>query len=63
MDRSYIKPIFGDAWDSYQIKVVQLGGNKRLWDFLKQYNGLEQKPVNTKYTSSAASYYRRMIAH
>ena len=41
MDKSYVKPIFGDLWDSYQLRVVQMGGNKRLWDFFKQYNGLE----------------------
>lgn len=35
MDKSYIKPIMGDMWDSYQTKVVQVGGNKRLWDFFK----------------------------
>jgi ADP-ribosylation factor GTPase-activating protein 1 len=40
-DKHYIKPIFGDAWDNYQLKIVQMGGNKRLWDFFKQYNGLE----------------------
>ena len=35
MDKSYVKPIFGDVWDSYQLKTVQYGGNKRLWDFFK----------------------------
>ena len=63
MDKSYVKPIFGDLWDSYQLKMVQLGGNKRLWEFFKQYTGLEQKPFNYKYTSSAAAYYRRKLSH
>jgi hypothetical protein len=63
MDRSYVKPIFGDLWDSYQLRVVQMGGNKRLWDFFKQYNGLEQRAIGGKYTTSAAAYYRRKIAH
>lgn len=62
MEKSYIKPIFGDTWDSYQIKIIQLGGNKRLWDFFKQYNGLEQKPILAKYKSAAASYYRRRLS-
>lgn len=39
-----------------------MGGNKRLWDFLKQYSGgLEQKPIQTKYASAAAAYYRRKL--
>jgi hypothetical protein len=54
MDKSYVKPIFGDLWDSYQLRVVQMGGNKRLWDFFKQYTGLEQRAIGGKYTSSAA---------
>lgn len=62
MEKSYVKPIFGDTWDSYQIQVMQLAGNKRLWDFFKQYTGLEQKAIPTKYTSSPASYYRKRLA-
>lgn len=62
MDKSYIKPVFGDTWDTYQIKIIQLGGNKRLWDFFKQYQGLEQKPVQVKYSSAPASYYRKRLA-
>lgn len=62
MDKSYIKPLFGEPWDNYQLKIVQLGGNKRLWDFLKQYNGLEQKPVAAKYKHAAASFYRKKIS-
>jgi hypothetical protein len=54
MDKSYVKPIFGDLWDSYQLRIVQMGGNKRLWDFFKQYNGLEQRAIGAKYTTSAA---------
>lgn len=62
MDRSYVKPVFGDLWDAYATRVIQLGGNKKLWDFLKLYNGLEQKPIAAKYTSSAALYYKRKLA-
>ena len=63
MDRSYVKPIHNDLWDSYQLRAVQMGGNKRLWDFFKQYSGLEQKPIANKYNTTAASYYRRKLAH
>ena len=62
MDRSYVKPIKGDLWDSYQLRVIQMAGNKRLWDFLKQYTGLEQKPIQVKYTSNASGYYKRKLA-
>jgi Putative GTPase activating protein for Arf len=63
MEKSYIKPLFGaEPWDNYQLKIIQLGGNKKLWDFFKQYNGLEQKPISSKYKAAAASYYRKRLA-
>ena len=62
MDKSYVKPIFGEPWDNFQIKVIQLGGNKRLWDFFKQYQGLEQKNILAKYASAPARFYRKRIA-
>ena len=62
MEKHYVKPIFGDTWDSYQLKMVQIGGNKKLWDFLKQYNGLETKMIQNKYESAAAKYYKKKIA-
>lgn len=27
MYKSYVKPIFGELWDPYQLKVVSIGGN------------------------------------
>jgi ADP-ribosylation factor GTPase-activating protein 1 len=61
-DKHYIKTIFGDTWDTYQVKIIQAGGNKRLWDFFKQYNGLEQKLIQNKYDSAAAKYYKKKLA-
>jgi ADP-ribosylation factor GTPase-activating protein 1 len=61
MDKSYVKPIFGEPWDNHQVRMVQLGGNKKLWDFLKQYAGLEQKGVSQKYESAAARFYRKKL--
>jgi ADP-ribosylation factor GTPase-activating protein 1 len=57
-----VKSIFGDAWDTYQIKIIQMGGNKKLWDFFKQYNGLEIKMIQNKYESAAAKYYKKKLA-
>lgn len=37
------------------------GGNKKFWDFLKLYD-FEWKPINYKYTSKPAKYYRRKLA-
>ena len=59
--RSYVKPIFGDLWDQYQLKVVSHGGNKKFWDFLKDYKS-EQKIISTKYETKEAKFYARRLA-
>ena len=61
MDKSYVKSIFHDLWDSYQMKIVTVGGNQPFWDFLKEYQS-EQKPLLTKYHTSEAGYYKRRLA-
>lgn len=38
-----------------------MGGNKKLWDFFKQYNGLEIKTIQNKYESAAAKYYKKKL--
>jgi len=56
-----VKPVFGDLWDSYQLKVVQIGGNQALWDFLKEYKS-ETKVIPAKYNSIEAKYYAKRLA-
>ena len=58
--QSYIKTLFDDAWDTFQITCVQVGGNKRFFEFLRTY-GKEREPINKKYDSSAAHFYRREL--
>ena len=65
MDKSYVKSIFEDLWDSYQINVVTIGGgNKPFWDYLKEYNYHERKDIAKKYGSSSSPvhYYKRRLA-
>jgi len=33
----YIKDIFGEQWDDYQLLALAHGGNKPLFDFLQEY--------------------------
>jgi hypothetical protein len=32
--QNYIKDLFMDHWDEYQLKSVELGGNKQFFDIL-----------------------------
>jgi len=60
MHECYIKQVFGECWDTFQIRVVEVGGNKRFFDFLAYYNK-EREDIPVKYCSSPALYYRRML--
>ena len=60
MSQSYIKPLFEDAWDTFQLRMIQVGGNKRFFDFMKEYQK-EREPIEKKYSSSAAVFYRKML--
>lgn len=43
-----------DAWSDDQLKKMQLGGNQRLNDFLKEYGIDKFTPIKDKYNSQAA---------
>lgn len=58
---SYIKQVFAESWDTYQIRIVEVGGNKRFFDFLSEYQQ-ERDTIPYKYASVNAHYYRRMIS-
>ena len=61
MSSSYVKPIFEELWDTYQLKCVALGGNQRFWDFMKEYKS-EMKPIGAKYKSAEAKFFRKRHA-
>ena len=58
---SYIKPLNDrDAWDTFQITCIQVGGNKRFFDYMRMY-GKDRDEIENKYSSDAARYYRRRL--
>lgn len=61
MHNSYVKALFSECWDTWQLRMVEVGGNKRFFEFLKEYNK-EREPINKKYVSSAAQYYKRVLS-
>ena len=40
--------------------MVQIGGNKKFFEFLKEY-GKEREPIPKKYSTNAAVYYRKKL--
>jgi hypothetical protein len=60
MSRSYIKEIFLEQWDDYQLSSISFehGGNKNFFNFIKEYN-IQSLPIEEKYKHKATLYYQR----
>lgn len=52
--------MFAESWDTFQIRIVEVGGNKKFFDFLAEYQK-ERDDISHKYASGPAVYYRRML--
>ena len=48
MFSNYVKPLFNESWDGFQLRMVAIGGNKRFFEFLREY-GKERDPIEKKY--------------
>ena len=58
---SYIKSL-EEVWDPYQLRAVQVGGNKAFYEFLREY-GKEREETLKKYKTDAAVYYRKSLCY
>lgn len=50
-----------DAWNSDQLRRMQLGGNGALNEFLARYGVPKSTDIKLKYNSQAAEFYREKI--
>lgn len=55
---SYVKDVFGEQWDDYQLRSVCLGGNQPLFNLLKEYQ-IDGHTISSKYRHAAVSWYRK----
>lgn len=55
---SYVKNVYKEHWDDYQLRSVALGGNMPLFQILKEY-GIENEPLINKYKASCVNWYRK----
>jgi len=62
MFQSYVKPLFSESWDTFQLEMVAIGGNKKFFEFLREY-GKERDPIAKKYNSAAAIYHRKKLCY
>ena len=60
MQYSQVRSLTLDSWSERQLKMMTLGGNKALKEYLKGYD-LGEESVAVKYKSKAAEYYRNKV--
>jgi len=57
---SLVRSVKLDMWTERQLALMDRGGNDALNAFFVRYN-LNSEPINTKYTSRAAAWYRKKL--
>ncbi len=64
--RSQVKEIFTEQWDDMQLEAIApgVGGNKLLFNYMQDYEGLAQQQIEKRYTTSQLGWYaRKLQAH
>jgi hypothetical protein len=56
MSSLYVKEIMKEQWDDYQLKSMQLGGNKALFEFMKEYE-IHEFDNESRYRHKALGWY------
>jgi hypothetical protein len=52
-----VKDIFNEHWDDTQLKAMQLGGNKALFDIMKEYE-IQELENKARYNHKVLRWYR-----
>jgi ADP-ribosylation factor GTPase-activating protein 1 len=55
---SFVLSTTMDAWKPDHRRMMELGGNQRFQDFLREHGIPEDLPIRQKYTTRAAEWYR-----
>ena len=51
-----MKDVYHEYWDDYQLKSIQIGGNKMFIDYMREYDLLDEA-LSKKYTHPATQWY------
>jgi len=58
---SFVRSISMDSWTPKQIKMMQVGGNTKFHEFLREYGIPLNTPTKEKYTTQVVEYYKKKI--
>eukprot|EP00747_Dinoflagellata_sp_TGD_P166219 gnl/TRDRNA2_/TRDRNA2_188673_c0_seq1.p1 gnl/TRDRNA2_/TRDRNA2_188673_c0~~gnl/TRDRNA2_/TRDRNA2_188673_c0_seq1.p1 ORF type:complete len:228 (+),score=33.74 gnl/TRDRNA2_/TRDRNA2_188673_c0_seq1:122-805(+) len=55
---SFVRSLELDSWSPLQLRMMELGGNRKLAEFFHQHDIPEDLPIREKYNTRAAKWYR-----
>ncbi len=58
---SFVRSLSMDAWTEKQLKLMTIGGNKNIYEFLQVYD-LNEEGADCKYKARACEYYREQVS-
>lgn len=58
---SFVRSTTMDSWNPTQLKMMSLGGNRRLREFMEMYSLPSNTNLFSKYNSKALEYYREVL--
>lgn len=58
---SFVQSLKLDVWKPLHLRMMELGGNQRFNDFLREHGVPEDWPIRAKYSTRAADWYRRNL--
>ena len=58
---SFVRSTTMDSWTPTQLKMMSLGGNRRLREYMKMYSLPSNSNLFSKYNSKALEYYREVL--
>uniref|UniRef100_A0A7R9ZZF5 Arf-GAP domain-containing protein n=1 Tax=Pyrodinium bahamense TaxID=73915 RepID=A0A7R9ZZF5_9DINO len=56
---SYVQSTSMDSWKPVHLRMMELGGNRRFAEFLREQGVPEDLPIRQKYLTRAAEWYRK----
>jgi hypothetical protein len=58
---SFVQSTTMDSWRPVHLRMMELGGNRRFHDFLREHGVPENMPTREKYSTRAAEWYRKQL--
>jgi len=58
---SFVQSTTMDAWTPLHMRMMELGGNQRFTEFLREQGVPEDLPIREKYSTRAAQWYRESL--